>query len=199
MEQIPTARDIMRPRPCHAMAPDMDIYDAMRILVEKRRATAPVLDEDGRLVGILTEKDCLRVVSTDAYNKWFMPVLQGTVSKYMSPMDAALKPRMGLFALVDAFLNTGFICLPVLEEGRIVGCISRHLMLSVLLKMERRLETNRAKDRVFQTMIDRGTDAIGDIMKAIATLKKGQVAVLFRHRLGAKAGRPPGTSSDDDA
>jgi CBS-domain-containing membrane protein len=53
------AADIMR-RPVHAIAAGADLIAAATLLAEKGVSGAPVIDGDGRIVGVLSEKDFLR-------------------------------------------------------------------------------------------------------------------------------------------
>ena len=62
--------------------PDMDIKDATRTLLESKISGAPVVDHSGRLVGMLSEKDCIRLLIDGDYNQ--RPAGQGTVESYMS-------------------------------------------------------------------------------------------------------------------
>jgi CBS domain-containing protein len=41
--------------------PDMDVLDAIHELVQNRIAGAPVVDDQGELIGMLSELDCLKV------------------------------------------------------------------------------------------------------------------------------------------
>ena len=51
--------------------PEMDVLRAIHLLLEKGISGAPVVDEHGNLIGVLSEKDCLKVdlmVSTTEQN-----------------------------------------------------------------------------------------------------------------------------------
>ena len=50
------------------LAPDMEIRKAIHLLIEKDVSCAPVLDTHGCLVGVLTERDCIRVAMQAAYH-----------------------------------------------------------------------------------------------------------------------------------
>ena len=76
---VPVARDIMTKK-ILSLSPDMSIESAISILLKNQISGAPVVDEENRLVGMLSEKDCLRIFANGAYN--VLP--GGVVSKYMS-------------------------------------------------------------------------------------------------------------------
>jgi len=60
--------------------PETDVLDAVHVLVEKRIAGAPVVDDAGNLLGMLSELDCLKVALHAGYHgDW-----GGPVSDYMS-------------------------------------------------------------------------------------------------------------------
>ena len=60
-----TAADIMT-RSVVTLSPDMDIYGAVQLLLKKEISGAPVVSPEGRLVGVLSEKDCLKVLAGGA-------------------------------------------------------------------------------------------------------------------------------------
>ena len=60
------ARDYMA-RNLVVLAPEMDVLHAIGIFVEKQISGAPVLDRFGTLVGMLSEKDCMRIALTAGY------------------------------------------------------------------------------------------------------------------------------------
>ena len=125
-QKIPNAAQLMTTSRL-VLQPSMDILDAIDELVERKVVAAPVVDGENRLLGMLTEKDCLRVLSTSAYENVFKG---GTVADYMSPVRMALEPQMDLFRTVEQFLSCNFPSLPVVEEGKLVGRLSRQELLS---------------------------------------------------------------------
>jgi CBS domain-containing protein len=49
------------------LQPDMDVLEALRVLVQERISGAPVLDQVGNLVGMLTERDCMHIALDAGY------------------------------------------------------------------------------------------------------------------------------------
>jgi CBS domain-containing protein len=105
-----------------SFSPDDDIIHAMRVLLEKHFSGAPVLDSSGKMVGMLSQKDCLAIVFNTAYHQdW-----GGQVEQYMSRDVEHIDAGSSIFDAADKFLHSSFRRFPVLREGRLVGQISRH-------------------------------------------------------------------------
>ena len=108
--------------------PDDDIVYAMRTLLEKNFSGAPVVDCDGRLVGVLSKKDCLKIVYNTAYHQdW-----GGQVSNYMSREVEHLEADSGILEAAEKFLASRFRRFPVLRDGNLVGQISRSDVLRAI-------------------------------------------------------------------
>ncbi len=176
--KVPTARDCMSVW-FVTLRPDMDVYEAIDILASKRASGAPVLDANGNLIGILTEKDCLRVMSHEAYGH----LGGGTVADYMSELKGVLTADMDLFSVAREFLNTNFAVLPVLEEGKPVGRISRQDMLRGIqcLQRESALEKERYEDEL-KTM--QSPMSINDLQRLVASQRPENLAALLSNRHG---------------
>ena len=62
------------------LTPEMEILRAVHLLLEHEFGGAPVVDNIGNLVGILTEKDCMKVVLNAGYHSEY----GGRVAEFMS-------------------------------------------------------------------------------------------------------------------
>lgn len=124
MKTLPTVRDIMQHPPVLLKA-DMRICEAIAKLLKHKLSGAPVVDEQGHVVGMLSEKDCLSLFTNAAFNQ--MP--EANVSGYMSRELVTISPSEGIFVAADQFLKNSFRRMPVLEDGKLVGLVSRHDVL----------------------------------------------------------------------
>ncbi|KKL82254.1 hypothetical protein LCGC14_1986600 [marine sediment metagenome] len=128
----------MTERPCIAdymavdlvlFRPEFEILHAMNTLLEKRLSGAPVVDDEGRLVGVLSKKDCLRAALNGAYyQEW-----GGQVAAYMSVNPETLDADLDLVTAAEWFLHSDYRRFPVLRGGKLVGQISRADILRALL------------------------------------------------------------------
>lgn len=176
MKKVPTARDCMSIW-FVTLRPEMDVYEAIDILASKRASGAPVLDADGNLIGILTEKDCLRVISNEAYDH----LVGGTVADYMSEVKGMVTVDMDLFSVAREFLNTNFAVLPVLEDGKPVGRISRQDMLRGIQCVQRQDALEKAKyAEDLKTM--QSPKSINDLQRLAANQRPENLAALLSNR-----------------
>ena len=111
MEHIPVVKNYMITR-LITFTRDMDVYFAIGLLLKNRTSGAPIIDDNNNLVGILSEKDCLRIFANGSF--YDMP--GGPVSKFMTDVVSTVKPNSDLFSVADVFLQHNFRRTLVVEE-----------------------------------------------------------------------------------
>jgi CBS domain-containing protein len=109
-------------------SPQTDVLDAIHELVLHRIAGAPVVDDHGQLVGMLSELDCLKVALTANYHG----ERGGPVAEYMTTETETVDADMSIIDLAQHFLDSGFRRYPVVKDDRLIGQISRHDVLRAL-------------------------------------------------------------------
>lgn len=125
MSRLPTVREFMD-RHVQTIPPDSDIMDAVDFLLEKRVTGALVANSKGELVGILTEYDCLRLLTHgDARGE----APQGKVKDFMTADVQTIPPTMDIYYCAGLFIKVSFRRFPVVENGRLVGAITRFDLL----------------------------------------------------------------------
>ena len=123
-----TAQDIMA-RSEATLSPDTDIYVAMKQLLKRKLTGAPVVDEKHSLIGMLTERDCLKVLVGGALDG--LP--SGTVRDYMTSPAESIAPTASLYDIVHMFLTRSYRKFPVVDRsGTVVGQVSRRDALIAL-------------------------------------------------------------------
>jgi CBS domain-containing protein len=127
MAKLPLVRDHMDTEVC-VLAPETEILDAVGVLLEHRVTGAPVVDAAGQLVGMLTEKDCLSLVATGTGAER----ASGTVADFMSTDITTIPPDLDVYYAAGLFLHQPFRRFPVVEDGRLVGAITRFDILRVI-------------------------------------------------------------------
>ena len=87
-----------------------------------------MVDEKGNLVGMLSEKDCLwTLLESSYYNN-----LSGYVKDYMSTELTTINLYDSLSEVAQKFLDLRFRRFPVLQNGKLVGQISRRDVLKAV-------------------------------------------------------------------
>jgi CBS domain-containing protein len=119
--RLPTVREFMD-RYVDTLSPESDIMEAADFLLEKRVTGAIVANSKKEVVGILTELDCLKLLTLgDAEHAG----PRGKVKDFMSTNVQTIPPSMDIYYLAGLFLKVPFRRFPVVEGGRIVGAITR--------------------------------------------------------------------------
>ncbi len=108
--------------------PVMGIHQAIHQLIQKRISGAPVVDRTGNLVGMLTERDCMKIALSASY----YGESAGKVAEYMQPVPKTIEADASIVEVASMFLQEGHRRYPVVEDNRLVGQISRHDVLKAL-------------------------------------------------------------------
>ncbi len=145
-----TAKDIMT-RDVVTVTPDTDVNAAAKILLEKDFNGLPVLDEGGKLVGVLCQSD-LVVQQREFPLPSFFTLLGGfvaltslsqlqravdkmaatKVSQAMTPDPISVSPDTPVNKLADLMAEKKYHTIPVLEEGKLVGVVGKKDILRLL-------------------------------------------------------------------
>lgn len=95
------------------------IGEVIELLVDKDITGIPVVNDDGSLAGIVTEKDILSLLSNLQY-------ASGTVEQYMTRDVVAFDVEDDFIAICECLMTNHFRRVPILSDGRLVGIVSRH-------------------------------------------------------------------------
>lgn len=127
MNANPAVRDYMTPDVI-SFTPDTDVHNAIDTLLKHQISGAPVLDDAGNIVGVLSIKDCLKVAFSASYHQ--EPA--GRVSDIMSSPAHMIDADSDIVEVAEHFLNSQYRRFPVARDGRLVGVISRYDVLRAL-------------------------------------------------------------------
>jgi len=121
IQRLPTVREFMD-KYVDTLSPDTDIWDAVDFLLEKRVTGALGADGKGRLAGILTESDCLKLLTLGGADH---DTPKGKVKDFMTSAVETIPPTMDIYYVAGLFLTKNFRRLPVVEDGRILGAVTQ--------------------------------------------------------------------------
>lgn len=124
MSQIPTVADFMDTK-FTKLSPDTELKSALTTLLKNKLLAALVVEDDNKLVGILSEKDCLKVLVHKAYDQrpW------GLVKDYMHEVPEAIPSTMPVPVAVELITEHRSRRFPVVDDGKLVGQITRRDLL----------------------------------------------------------------------
>lgn len=121
-------RDFMVTKPV-LFTPDMDLLDAVSLLVNRRISAAPVVDDRGSLIGVLTEQDFLKAALVAGYHG----ESGGCVADYMTHEVQAVNADDSLLDVAMGFVETKYRGFPVMEDNRVVGYVTRRQVLRAVI------------------------------------------------------------------
>ena len=121
-------KDHMNTQPL-TFGPGDNVREAVSRLIAARITGAPVVDDQGMLVGYLSEQDCIKEMLNDA----FYHQEAVSVSTLMQKQVLTVAPNTGIVEVAQLMLNTKPKVYPVAADGKLVGVINRANVLQALL------------------------------------------------------------------
>ena len=144
-------RDIMT-RDLITLEPASEIAQAAKVLLDNSINGAPVVDETGKLIGILCQSDLISqqkrlpipslftlldgfipLSSMKNIEKEFQKIAATTVAEAMTPNPVIVNPETSLEEVATIMVDKSFHTLPVVEEGRLVGIVGKQDVLRTVL------------------------------------------------------------------
>ena len=112
--------------------PDQPMYEVVEALMKNRISGGPVVNDEGDLVGVLSEGDCLKEVVKGKYDN--MPIFSGLVEEHMAQNVVTVDPDLNIFEAARMFLQMRFRRFPVVNnDGKLVGQISQKDIMKAVL------------------------------------------------------------------
>jgi CBS domain-containing protein len=121
-------------RPVHTVLDTDPLDDAVAVLANKRITAVPVVDAGDTVVGMISEGDLLR------WRTGYGDTRPGaTALDAMNPYVVSVPPEADTGQAAAAMLQHAVHSLPVLDNGRLVGIISRGDLLRTLVPSDHQL------------------------------------------------------------
>ncbi|NDV24420.1 CBS domain-containing protein [Desulfovibrio sp. JC022] len=146
------AKDIMTSGAL-TLEPENDVATAAKLMLEKHLNGLPVVDRDGKLVGVICQSDLVAQQKSISMPSLFT-ILDGFISfssneelerevnkiaatkveHAMTPDPITIGPDTSIEKIADLMVEKKFYTLPVVEEGKLVGVVGKEDVLKVLAK-----------------------------------------------------------------
>ncbi len=110
---------------------ETSVLEAIQKLLTHKITSAPVLNQQGRLVGMFSEKDSMKVVLENTYNQ----SMKGKVSEYMATDIVTVNADASIVDLASKFEASSVRSYPVYEDNQLVGLVSRTDVLRALVSI----------------------------------------------------------------
>jgi len=108
--------------------PDTNVLAALRTLLNNEISGAPVVDETGWIVGIISEYDCLGPNLIASYHNEPGPLVEECMTNKIITINA----NLSLTEAAEMFIKHGVRRLPVVENKKLIGQISRRDILQAI-------------------------------------------------------------------
>ena len=117
----------------HAVYASTSIKDAVATMLREGVIGVPVIDNNKRLIGYLSEQDCVKDMLNDA----FYSEEPGPVSSAMQTNVLSVSPETSIVEIAQTIMSNRPKNYPVITDGKLVGLISRSDVLRAFLEHEK--------------------------------------------------------------
>jgi CBS domain-containing protein len=145
------AKDIMSTE-LITVSPETEIIQATRLLLENNINGVPVMNDTGKLVGILCQSDLvvqqkkfpvpsfftlldglIPLTSMKQLKKEVQKIAAITVAQAMTPNPIFVSPDTGIEEIAALMVDNNFHTIPVVDQGRLVGVVGKEDILRTLI------------------------------------------------------------------
>ena len=143
--------------------PDTDVTDAIKLLAEHDVSALPVLDKEGKLVGVLSEADLIHraEIGTEKHRPWWLEAVTGAstlaeefakshgkkVGEIMTDGVISVAEETPLSEIAALFERKRIKRVPVVKDGKLVGIVSRSNLIQALASAVGHIDRHDETDR----------------------------------------------------
>jgi CBS domain-containing protein len=143
--------------------PDTDVAEAIKLLAEHDVSALPVLDKEGNLVGVLSEADLIHrtELGTEKHRSWWLEAVTGgstlaeefakshgkKVGEVMTDGVISVSKETPLSEIAALFERKRIKRVPVVEDGKLVGIVSRSNLIQALASAVGHIDQHDETDR----------------------------------------------------
>jgi len=124
----------------HAITADMNVSQAVDILLVNNITGTPVTDLDLNILGFISEKDCISHLIHSSYYCDEPP----TVEEIMSTTVNSVSPQTSVLEVAEMMSKSPHKVYPVVQDKKLVGVIQRKNVLKTLLESQAECSISRA-------------------------------------------------------
>lgn len=174
---------------------DTPLEIAIAMLDEHNVTMLPVVNDEGVIAGVLSEADVVRDSLAHDGRTLHLAASHDvseaprTVRDLMNLHPLTVRPTTDLATAVELMTSTTVKSLPVVDDGKVIGVISRRDVVHLLARPDREIEAEL--DDVFRRL---GTDWLVEVQRGAASIT-GPTTPEDAERATARATTIPGVRS----
>lgn len=151
---------------------DACLQDVAHLLLTNRISAVPVVDSDGKVVGIVSEGDLMRraEAGTGRRRSWWLSLLTGKeglaaqyvkehsrkVADVMTRDVITATPDTPLQDIANILEKNSIKRVPIIKDGKMVGLVSRANLLQALASLRKQIEGGTPNDtKIRETVVQR--------------------------------------------
>ncbi len=147
LKPMPRAENFMTTH-VETITPEMPLASIIQFLEEHKVSNAPVVEMKGEakmLVGFVSERECLEFLANESF--FGSPSPPQTAATIMRRHPVCVQPETEVFTLASIFVSHGYRHLPVVDNGRLVGIVSRRDILKAMDEYYRKILREKDRER----------------------------------------------------
>jgi CBS domain-containing protein len=164
-EMIMKAMDVMV-RDVLTVKPDTSINEVVRLLADNDISALPVVDDQGQIVGIISEADLLRreEIGTERRRPWWLEAMTPAttladefakshgrrVAELMSSQVVSASEDAPLIEIASLLERNRIKRVPITKDGKLVGIVSRSNIIQALASSKGESDSERHSDRAIR-------------------------------------------------
>ena len=113
---------------------DQTVFEVMEELLRNKISGGCVVDEDGRLLGVISEGDCMKHISDSRY--YNLPMENNLVENRMTCNAETIDADMNVLDAAKKFIEHRFRRFPIVKDGKLVGQLSQSDVLRAALNLK---------------------------------------------------------------
>jgi CBS-domain-containing membrane protein len=154
-----------------SVTPDVLVQDVAYILLSNRISAVPVIDDDGQLLGIVSEGDLMRraEAGTGRHRSWWLAMLTRPevlaadyvrehtrkITDVMTRNVVTATPDTSLQDIATLLEKNGIKRLPIVDGGKVVGIVSRANLLQALASTRKQADIDADDSAIRESIVNR--------------------------------------------
>ncbi|MGE7675547.1 acetoin utilization AcuB family protein [Lysinibacillus sp. NPDC094403] len=126
--------EIMNDEP-YTLAPKNTVFEALKLMREKKVRHVPVVDEEQHVLGVITERNIKEALPSSLRDEPNSPVFNAKVEEIMIKKPLVGHPLDFVEEVALTFYESKVGCLPIVSGGKLVGIVTTTDLLYTYIEL----------------------------------------------------------------